>query len=72
MIVYKKCHVCGFLNEKEVDSLRCESCSKPLLPLGYFNRQSLSRLTEIEIKNPTNLKEDFLIKGLAVLWEDAG
>jgi len=56
--------------EKNVDSLRCESCSKPLLPLGYFNRQNITRMTEEELNNLTNLKEDFLIKGLAVIWDD--
>jgi len=68
--VIKKCHHCGEIIESSKEIEKCHCCSKGFLPSNYFGKVHAKNTQEYRqlYLNASDLHQDDLIKGLAVLW----
>jgi RecJ-like exonuclease len=70
VMIIKKCHICGGLNESHEEAKKCKHCSKSFLPSNYFGKVHAKNSQEYKdlFCSAEELNEDELIKGLQVLW----
>tara|TARA_Y100000996_G_scaffold28897_1_gene20498 strand:+ start:340 stop:588 length:249 start_codon:yes stop_codon:yes gene_type:complete len=66
----KKCHVCGFIMESEVEIKKCSKCNKSFLPFHYFNKVHAKNSEEFAnlFSNVDEINEEDLVKGIHVIW----
>ena len=69
-LLFKKCHVCGHINESHNELERCQKCQKSFLPSSYFSKvHEQSGLKYKQLYSPVNeLDEKDLIIGIHVIW----
>lgn len=70
ILLIKKCHCCGELNEGRREMERCQGCNKSFLPSHYFNKVHAKNEREYQrlFAESHELHEDDMIKGLGVIW----
>lgn len=69
-IIFKKCHVCGHLNETTHELEKCHQCRKSFLPSHYFakiHNQEEAKFHSL-FNDAEEMEEVQLIKGLYVIW----
>ena len=69
-LVIRACHACMKLTESYQETERCLHCSKPFLPLRYFEKIHgfKDKSWQKHFSEAQDLEEKDLIKGLFVLW----
>lgn len=69
-VMYKKCHVCGYVMETTQEPQRCEKCRKSFLPSNYFQKVHSKDVHDFKhlFSQSDDLCEDSLVKGFHVLW----
>jgi hypothetical protein len=74
-IHYRRCHVCGELNEAPGQLVhRCDHCGKTLAPFFYFDESKVMGLvteTRKEAESRLPLREYPPLWGLTAYWENA-
>lgn len=65
----RKCHVCGHVNQSDVDVDRCGHCRKALAPFFYFDAKKVLPLSDYQIRPVPFAGEYLPIRGLTVYWE---
>lgn len=70
ILLIKKCHMCGHLNESSKEVPRCGQCSKSFLPLNYFGKVHAKNTEEFNnlFSTSDEIHEEDLIKGIHALW----
>ncbi|MCB0407820.1 MAG: hypothetical protein KDD34_06415 [Bdellovibrionales bacterium] len=66
---YRKCHVCGTVNEQANPIIKCSHCHKSLAPFFYFDDKSKVVPSDQLLRPPTIEGEFSPIHGLTVYWE---
>lgn len=69
-VIFKKCHVCGYLSESSTEPKKCAGCNKAFLPANYFSKIHTKIQADFEqlFAHGHELREADIIKGLTVLW----
>jgi len=69
-VMFKKCHVCGHINEAALEPDRCGQCRKSFLPSNYFQKIHAKETNDFkQLFSPCEeLCEEDLVKGFHVLW----
>jgi hypothetical protein len=70
VLLIKKCHCCGELNEGRREMERCQGCNKSFLPSNYFSKVHAKNSLEYQqlFAHSHELHEDDIVKGLGVIW----
>ena len=67
---FRRCHICGSLNHREVDRVdRCLSCGKALAPFYYFDVRFVPVVGDRNLRPQVLNNEYRPVHGLAVYWE---
>ncbi|MEO0335085.1 MAG: hypothetical protein AAF202_01735 [Pseudomonadota bacterium] len=67
---YRKCHVCGSVNEQEKEPVqKCHHCGKSLAPFFYFDDKYKVILSDMHRRPPVIIGEYLPIHGLTAYWE---
>jgi hypothetical protein len=68
--LYRRCHVCGALNETGLSHVeRCAACRKPLAQFQYFDDRDTPVVSDAHLRPVYADGECIPIHGLTVHWE---
>lgn len=69
-IHFRRCHVCGNLNELSEGRVeRCEQCHKHLCQFFYFDDRFTEATDDIAVRPRKSMGEYLPILGLTVYWD---
>ena len=70
VLIIKKCHICGHINESGSEVERCQKCNKSFLPSSYFSKvhDGVGEQYKNLYSSAEELEEKDLIIGIHVLW----
>jgi len=67
---FRRCHVCGRLNERQSTKVeKCNFCGKSLAPFYYFDDRFVAVQGDMTLRPPMLEDEYCPIQGLTVYWE---
>lgn len=66
---FRRCHICGHVNEHARPIQKCGNCNKSLAPFYYFDEKFIPVLSDFNMRPPSIQGAYGPIQGLTAYWE---
>ena len=68
LVHFRRCHICGCVNESNDEVAKCEACEKPMARFYYFDANRANIYTDDRLREQVAGDEYQPIHGLSLLW----